>query len=273
MTAHVAAAAGHQRRRAQPPADGRPAGPGGRPSGFADVAHLPAERQRGLHRAGAARRRGDGPVAGGIARELGAVGPGGRSAPAAQWAALVAANPFAGLEDDPKKLHVTFLDRRARRRTGWPPWSTRRRRSPPSASRWSGPTSSSTAPAATARHRFTNAFLERRLGRVATTRNWRTVDWPWPTLAGVAGLSPRLGRPGRCGDGGRDGGAAAAVVGPGRRRRDPGRWRSRRRRSGPGRTGRSGTRGWCRHRRSRPGSGPPWTGPTRCRRPGGRTSP
>jgi uncharacterized protein (DUF1697 family) len=93
---------------------------------------------------------------------------------AGQWAALVAANPLVHLDDDPKRLHVTFLD------------------GPPDSDRLTALGDEATAlapervevvgadaflytPGGFGVTRFTPSFLERRLGRVATTRNWRTV--------------------------------------------------------------------------------------------------
>jgi uncharacterized protein (DUF1697 family) len=93
---------------------------------------------------------------------------------AEQWAALITANPLVHLDDDPKRLHVTFLD------------------GPPDAHRLTALTDEAGAlaperievvgadaflhtPGGFGVTRFTPSFLERRLGRVATTRNWRTV--------------------------------------------------------------------------------------------------
>jgi len=93
---------------------------------------------------------------------------------AGQWSALVAANPLLHLDDDPKRLHVTFLD------------------GPPHADRLTALADEAAAlaperievvgadaflhtPGGFGVTRFTPSFLERRLGRVATTRNWRTV--------------------------------------------------------------------------------------------------
>jgi len=105
---------------------------------------------------------------------------------AGQWAALVAANPLVHLDDDPKHLHVTFLD------------------GPPLADRLSGLADEASVlaperievvgadaylhtPGGFGVTRFTPSFLERRLGRVATTRNWRTV-LALADLAGAASL-------------------------------------------------------------------------------------
>jgi uncharacterized protein (DUF1697 family) len=87
---------------------------------------------------------------------------------------LVTANPLVDLDDDPKRLHVTFLD------------------GPPDADRLTALADAAGAlvperievvgadaflhtPGGFGVTRFTPSFLERQLGRVATTRNWRTV--------------------------------------------------------------------------------------------------
>lgn len=90
------------------------------------------------------------------------------------WEQVRTANPLAGLEDDPKKLHVTFLD------------------GVPDAGRVADLAAEAAAfaperlevvgadvflhcPGGYGETPLSNAFLEKRLGRVATTRNWRTV--------------------------------------------------------------------------------------------------
>ena len=91
-----------------------------------------------------------------------------------QWAALVAANPLAHLEDDPKRLHVTFLDA--------PPEPDRVLALAAEAAALAperievvGADAFLHTPHGFADTKFTPTFLERRLGRAATTRNWRTV--------------------------------------------------------------------------------------------------
>ncbi len=104
---------------------------------------------------------------------------------AAAWGAVVADNPLARLDDDPKKLHVTFLE------------------GVPDPQRVAALTDESVAfapervevvgaeaflhcPGGYGETRLSNTFLEKRLGRVATTRNWRTV-LALAELAGVSG--------------------------------------------------------------------------------------
>lgn len=99
------------------------------------------------------------------------------------WAEVLAGNPFTSDEEDPKKLHVTFLD------------------GVPDADQVAGLDAEAGSfapdrlaiagadvylhfPGGYADTPLQNAFLERRLGRVATTRNWRTVT----VLAGMVGL-------------------------------------------------------------------------------------
>ena len=91
-----------------------------------------------------------------------------------QWAELVAANPLAHLEEDPKRLHVTFLDA--------PPdpervvaLASEAATLAPECIEVVGADAYLHTPHGFADTKFTPAFLERRLGRVATTRNWRTV--------------------------------------------------------------------------------------------------
>ena len=93
-------------------------------------------------------------------------------------------NPLVDLEEDPKKLHVTFLA------------------DPPDAGRLAalaglvgtfgddrvrvvGPDVFLHCPGGYGRTMLNNAFFERKLGTTATTRNWRTVC----TLAVVAGIA------------------------------------------------------------------------------------
>lgn len=95
-----------------------------------------------------------------------------RSGP--EWAATVTANPLVGLDDDPTRLHVTFLD--------GPPVADRVRSLADEAAALAperievvGSDAYLHTPGGFGSTAFTPAFLERRLGRVATTRNWRTV--------------------------------------------------------------------------------------------------
>ena len=121
-------------------------------------------------------------VADTLARELDVTVPVvGRSA--AHWAHVVATNPLAGLEDDPKKLHVTFLD--------GVPESARAADLADAAEAFAperlevvGAEVFLHCPGGYGETPLSNAFLEKRLGRVATTRNWRTVG----ALADLAGV-------------------------------------------------------------------------------------
>lgn len=91
-----------------------------------------------------------------------------------EWSALVAANPFAGDEDDPTRLHVTFLD-------GVPEQDrvtalgSRVDRSRGDRFAVVGSEVFLHLPAGYADTPLQNAVLEKQLGRGATTRNWRTV--------------------------------------------------------------------------------------------------
>ncbi|MFJ7150979.1 DUF1697 domain-containing protein [Streptomyces sp. NPDC100445] len=87
-------------------------------------------------------------------------------------ARTLARNPYLGREDDPAKLHVTFLARE-------PTAEQAARLEVPA-----GETAVFTltgdeihlhVPDGYGRTRLNNAFIERRLGIPATTRNWRTV--------------------------------------------------------------------------------------------------
>ena len=91
-----------------------------------------------------------------------------------EWAATEAANPLIGFDDDPTRLHVTFLD--------GPPEPDRVRTLAGEAAALAperievvGSDAFLHTPGGFGSTAFTPAFLERRLGRVATTRNWRTV--------------------------------------------------------------------------------------------------
>ena len=103
---------------------------------------------------------------------------------AAAWGAVVAGNPLARLDDDPKKLHVTFLD-------GVPDpqrvvaLSEEAAAFAPERIEVVGTEAFLHCPGGYGEARLSNTFLEKRLGRVATTRNWRTVL----ALADLAGVS------------------------------------------------------------------------------------
>ncbi len=101
-----------------------------------------------------------------------------------ELAGILGASPLAHLEDDPKKLHVTFLDR--------VPDADRVHALESEAARFApervvvvGPDAFLHCPGGYGETPLTNAFLERRLGVTATTRNWRTVE----ALAGLAGVA------------------------------------------------------------------------------------
>jgi uncharacterized protein (DUF1697 family) len=112
-------------------------------------------------------------VAGALASELDLTVPVlGRSAN--EWAAMVAGNPLVGLDDDPKKLHVTFLDgvpdpQRVRDLT------TEAAAFAPERLEVVGADVYLHCPGGYGVTPLSNGFVEKRLGRVATTRNWRTV--------------------------------------------------------------------------------------------------
>ena len=102
----------------------------------------------------------------------------------AEWGALVAANPFAGVEEDPKKLHVTFLaDVPDPDRVGG--LEAQAGEFAPDRFVVRGPEVYLHFPGGYADTPLQNAVLEKRLGQVATTRNWRTVT----ALAALAGLT------------------------------------------------------------------------------------
>lgn len=93
---------------------------------------------------------------------------------AAQWASLAAANPFRVDEDDPTKLHVTFL--------AAPPdavqvagLEARAEEFAPDRFAVRGRDVFLHLPGGYAGTMLQNGLLERCLGREATTRNWRTV--------------------------------------------------------------------------------------------------
>ncbi len=103
---------------------------------------------------------------------------------AGMWAALVAANPLVHLDDDPKRLHVTFLDGPAHA-DGLTALADEAAALAPERIEVVGAEAFLHTPGGFGVTRFTPSFLERRLGRVATTRNWRTVL----TLADLAGAA------------------------------------------------------------------------------------
>jgi uncharacterized protein (DUF1697 family) len=101
-----------------------------------------------------------------------------------EWGVLVAANPFVGDEEDPKKLHVTFL--------AGPPapegvagLEAREPEFTPDRFAVVGPDVYLHFPGGYADAVLQNALLEKQLGQVATTRNWRTVT----SLAELAGVA------------------------------------------------------------------------------------
>jgi uncharacterized protein (DUF1697 family) len=105
------------------------------------------------------------------------------------WAEAVAANPLVELDDDPRRLHVAFFDRvpdagaveeLARRAEGGA--------FDPDRVEVVGDRAYLHTPGGYADSALTNAMLERSLGVVATTRNWRT------TLA-LTGLAAEMGAP------------------------------------------------------------------------------
>ena len=120
-------------------------------------------------------------LAAALASELGMTVPVvGRTA--TEWAAMVAANPLTWCTDDPRLLHVTVLD-------GVPDptrvgeLEERAAEFAPERVAVSGADVYLFCPGGYAGTPLQNAFLERRLDRTATTRNWRTVT----TLAGMLG--------------------------------------------------------------------------------------
>ena len=103
--------------------------------------------------------------------------------PARELARRLHGNPLRDLDDDPTKLHVTFLDR--------VPDPQRVERLEAEAERFHpdrltvvGADVFLHCPGGYGETALSNVFLERRLGETATTRNWRTVE----ALAGLAGV-------------------------------------------------------------------------------------
>ena len=118
-----------------------------------------------------------------VATELGLTVPVvGRST--AQWAATVAGNPLLHLDDDPKRLHVTFLDE-VPEPDRVDALVAEAAALVPEVLAVSGRDVYLHLPSGYHQAKLTNAFLERRLDRVATARNWRTV-LALADLAGVA---------------------------------------------------------------------------------------
>jgi uncharacterized protein (DUF1697 family) len=122
-------------------------------------------------------------VTAGLDRELGLSVPVvARSA--RQWGAMVSANPLVHLEDDPKRLHVSFLDGRPDA-AHLAALANQAAALAPERIEVVGADAFLHTPNGFATTKFTPDFLERRLGRVATTRNWRTVL----ALAEMAGVA------------------------------------------------------------------------------------
>jgi uncharacterized protein (DUF1697 family) len=90
---------------------------------------------------------------------------------AAELAQIVRANPFAPEEPDPRKLHVTFLAEApdAERIAALPPGDG------PDRLNVAGREIYLHTPDGYGRSKLSNAFFERKLAVVGTTRNWRTV--------------------------------------------------------------------------------------------------
>jgi len=87
-------------------------------------------------------------------------------------AGVVRANPFTGRQDDPRKLHVTFLSGEpAADRAGGLATPVGQ----PDELALAGREVYLHCPNGYGRTKLNNAYLERRLGVPATTRNWKTV--------------------------------------------------------------------------------------------------
>jgi uncharacterized protein (DUF1697 family) len=93
---------------------------------------------------------------------------------AGEWATMVGHNPFIGDEDDPKRLHVTFLAGRPEpdRIAGI---EAQAEEFAPDRFAVVGPDVYLHIPDSYADSRLQNGLLEKRLGQVCTTRNWRTI--------------------------------------------------------------------------------------------------
>jgi len=101
-----------------------------------------------------------------------------------QWAVMVAGNPLLHLDDDPKRLHVTFLDEEPEPERVAALLSEAEAFAPEVLA-VSGRDVYLHTPNGYHQARLSNTFLERRLARVATARNWRTVL----ALADLAGVT------------------------------------------------------------------------------------
>jgi uncharacterized protein (DUF1697 family) len=89
-----------------------------------------------------------------------------------QLAKVLARNPFAGSSRKPTTLHVTFLAEKPKRaRVG----ELDSERAEPDEFRVVGQEIYLHCPNGYGRSKLTNAYFEKQLGVVATTRNWRTV--------------------------------------------------------------------------------------------------
>ncbi len=100
-------------------------------------------------------------------------------------AGVLRGNPLAPREDDPTKLHVTFLDRTPDR-DRVEHLESEAERFHPDRLTVVGPDVFLHCPGGYGETKLTNVFVERQLGATATTRNWRTVG-ALGRLAGVSG--------------------------------------------------------------------------------------
>ncbi|MEO3786901.1 DUF1697 domain-containing protein [Actinocorallia sp. B10E7] len=97
---------------------------------------------------------------------------------------VFAGNPFLDRESDPVKLHVTFLEE-----TPTPEQAAKLERPSGETAEFSleGREVYLHCPDGYGRTKLNNAFLERRLGIAATTRNWKTVTALRDLATGLAG--------------------------------------------------------------------------------------
>ena len=102
-----------------------------------------------------------------------------------QWATTVSGNPLLGLDDDPTRLHVVFLES-APDRDRRDALVTEATAFAPERLVVSGHDAYLHTPDGYHRAKLNHALLERRLGLAATARNWRTVV----ALADLAGVTP-----------------------------------------------------------------------------------